>query len=100
MKPRKQPLLRRTTFTMVEDNEGTCHGRFRIPTLHGQILNKMILAISSPARSASDTASGIDPDLPTPVRHGIAFTQLIESVNASEVPAAGRRVWARPWWSR
>ena len=41
--------LRRTTFTMWEDDEGTCHGRFRIPALHGQMLTKMILAISSPA---------------------------------------------------
>ncbi len=38
--------LRRTTFTMFEDDEGTCHGRFRIPALHGQMLTKMILAIS------------------------------------------------------
>ena len=72
--------LRRTTFTMFEDDEGTCHGRFRIPALHGQMLTKMILAISSPARSTgaemSAEGSGIDPDLPTPVRHGIALTQL------------------------
>ena len=40
--------LRRTTFTMWEDDEGTCHGRFRIPALHGQMLTKMILAICSP----------------------------------------------------
>ena len=40
--------LRRTTFTMWEDDEGTCHGRFRIPALHGQMLTKMILAITSP----------------------------------------------------
>ena len=30
--------LRRTTFTMRKDEEGTCHGRFRIPALHGQML--------------------------------------------------------------
>src|SRR6478736_2143781 len=66
--------LRRTTFTMFEDDEGTCHGRFRIPARHGQMLTKMILAISSPARSTgaemSAKSSGIDRDLPTPVRHG------------------------------
>ena len=39
---------------MWEDDEGTCHGRFRIPALHGQMLTKMILAISSPVRSTSD----------------------------------------------
>ena len=81
--------LRRTTFTMFEDDEGTCHGRFRIPAAQGQMLAKMILAICSPTRSASDTSSGVDPDLPTPVRHGIALTQLIESIPASALPHTG-----------
>ena len=64
--------LRRTTLTMWEDDEGTCHGRFRIPALHGQMLTKMILAISSLSRSTNDTASsGIDPGPahPSPPRH-------------------------------
>ena len=74
--------LRRTTFSMWEDDEGTCHGRFRMPTLQGQMLTKMILAISSPQ-------GGIDPDLPTPVRHGLAFTELIESVPAEALPKTG-----------
>ena len=83
--------LRRTTFTMFEDDEGTCHGRFRIPALHGQMLTKMILAISSPSRSTHDTASSsdIDPDLPTPVRHGIALTQLLETYPAENLPKTG-----------
>ena len=89
--------LRRTTLTMWEDHEGTCHGRFRLPALHGQMLTKMILAISSPARSAGGSEAGadpaartgIDPDLPTPVRHGIALTQLLESVQAKDLPRAG-----------
>ena len=82
--------LRRTTLTMWEDDEGTCHGRFRLPALHGQMLTKMILAISSPSRAAGgDAPSGIDPDLPTPVRHGIALTQLLESVQAKDLPRTG-----------
>ena len=84
--------LRRTTFTMFEDDEGTCHGRFRIPALHGQMLTKMILAISSPSRSTNDNVprrAGIDPDLPTPVRHGIALTQLIETYPAEKLPKTG-----------
>src|SRR6478735_5354645 len=79
--------LRRTTLTMWEDDEGTCHGRLRIPALHGQMLTKMILAISSPAHST--TAGGIEADLPTPVRHGVAFTQLIESIPAETLPKTG-----------
>ena len=91
--------LRRTTLTMWEDDEGTCHGRFRLPALHGQMLTKMILAISSPARAAgagvaqagaeSGAQCGIDPDLPTPVRHGIALTQLLESIQSKDLPRAG-----------
>lgn len=76
--------LRRTTLTMWQDDEATCHGRFRVPSLHGQMLEKMILALSSPWRE-----NGIDPELPTPVRHGIAFTQLLESLPAEKLPKAG-----------
>ncbi len=91
--------LRRTTLSLWEDDEGTCHGRFRIPALHGQMLTKMILALASPSRAttrrategtvAMDRDSGIDPDLPTPVRHGIALTQLLESISADDLPRAG-----------
>ncbi len=68
--------LRRTTLSMWEDDEGTCHGRFRIPTLHGQMLTEMILALASPSRTSIQRAaegtvhldrdSGIDPDLARP----------------------------------
>ena len=98
--------LRRTTLSLWEDDEGTCHGRFRIPALHGQMLTKMILALASPSRPrwsnpmqppegttegavTMDRDSGIDPDLPTPVRHGIALTQLLESISAKDLPRTG-----------
>ncbi len=60
--------LRRTTLTMLEDDEGTCHGRFRIPALHGQMLTKMILAISSPS-TTTDTGSR-HRDRPRPAHPG------------------------------
>ena len=82
--------LRRTTFEMREDDEGTCHGKFRIPLLHGQMLRKMILALASPARNTNtSSATGIDTDPPTPVRHGLAFCQLLEAVPAKSLPQAG-----------
>ena len=81
--------LRRTTFTMWEDDEGTTHGRFRIQSLHGQMVEKMILALTSPSRAVGVNSTGIDPDLPTPVRHGIAFTQLIETLSSQDLPRAG-----------
>jgi hypothetical protein len=77
---------RRITFAMREDNAGSCHGRFRIPTLHGQWLNKMLMALASPVRS---TPSNIDESLPTEVRRGHAFTQLIEAVPAKSLPKSG-----------
>ncbi len=81
--------LRRTTLTMWEDDEGTTHGRFRIPTLQGQMLTKMILALTSPARAVGANSTGIDPDLPTPTRHGLALTQLIEAIPAETLPKTG-----------
>ena len=46
----------------------------------------MLLALSSPARS---TGTDIDEHLPTEVRHGLAFCQLIEAIPAKSLPKAG-----------
>jgi len=82
--------LRRTRLEMREDDEGTCHGKFRIPALHAQMLRKMILALSSPTRTTNThTNTGIDQDLPTPVKHGLAFCELIESISAKSLPKTG-----------
>ena len=77
---------RRTTLVMSQDDAGTVHGRFRIPTLHGQWLKKMILTLCSPARS---TTTDIDDTLPTDVRHGLALCQLIEAIPTKSLPKAG-----------
>jgi len=77
---------RRVTFTMREDDAGTAHGRFRIPALHGQWLQKMILALTSPVRS---THTDIDDTLPPDVRHAWAFCQLIEAIPCKSLPKAG-----------
>ncbi len=78
--------LRRTMLEMREDDEGTCHGTFRIPALHGQMLRKMILALTSPA---TNTHADIDTEFPSPVRHGLAFCQLLEAIPAKSLPQAG-----------
>jgi len=61
--------------------------------MHGEMLRKMLLAISSPARHAQPSqpgaGSGIEPELPSPVRHGIAFTQLLESASSKDLPTTG-----------
>ena len=50
---------KRTTFTMREDDAGTVHGRFRIPVLHGQWLEKMVMSIANPVRSTPSPTSTI-----------------------------------------
>ncbi len=79
----EQAAARRTTLTMREDDQGVCHGRFRISARHGQMLAKMIHSLSSPAH-APDAA-----DLPLPVRQGIALTDLIERIPAASLPTSG-----------
>jgi hypothetical protein len=81
--------LQRTNFAMWQDQDGTWRGRFRVTDLTGQMVEKAILALTSPARAAGVCETGIDPDLPTPVRHGIAFTQLIETLCAEDLPKTG-----------
>ena len=94
--------LKRTWLTMREDDEGTVHGRFRIPALHGHIFSKAILAIASPARpthganapDAPQRADGAEPSardeqVSTPVRHGLALCQLLETLPADTLPTAG-----------
>jgi hypothetical protein len=53
------------------------------------MLEKAILALTSPTRAVAVTSTGIDPDLPTPVRRGIALTQLLEAVCADDLPRTG-----------
>ena len=84
---------RRTTFVMREDDEGTCHGRFRLPARHGQMLRKAIQSLTNPTRNTSVVQglaqAPIDPDLPAPVRDGVAFTEILEAVDARWLPTHG-----------
>jgi hypothetical protein len=86
--------LKRTWLTMREDDEGTVHGKFRIPALHGDILSKAILAIASPARPDPDGHPVPEPSaqgeqVSTPVKHGLALCQLLEAIPADKLPSAG-----------
>ena len=57
---------RRTSLVMWQDDQGTCHGRFRIPARHGQMLRKAIQALTNPVRPETTDRSPIDTDLPSP----------------------------------
>jgi Domain of unknown function (DUF222) len=81
--------LRKVSLTISEDGEGICHGRFRIPSLHGAMLTKFLQAFTNPARSHDAAESGIDPDLPKEVRSGMAFCDLLEAIPARWMPKSG-----------
>jgi hypothetical protein len=81
--------LRKVSLTVSEDGEGICHGRFRIPSLHGHMLTKFLRAFTNPARSHDAPESGIDPDLPGEVRNGMAFCDLLEAIPARWMPKSG-----------
>ncbi|WP_197025216.1 HNH endonuclease signature motif containing protein [Nocardioides sp. URHA0032] len=79
-----------TTFTMVDDGHGKCHGRFTVPSLHGAALKKMLLAIAAPKhRTATDgPAAGAVPR-PGRERLGRAFCELLERYPAHQLPQTG-----------
>lgn len=74
----------RASFTMSDDGHGQVHGRFTMPTLHGSILHKHLMALAAPGRN---------PDLPaeTPTKHklGHAFMEYVETRPADTVPSSG-----------
>src|SRR3954467_13823741 len=76
-----------TTFTMVDDGHGKCHGKFTVPSLHGAALKKMLLAIAAPKRQGPQEP-GV-PLRPGPERRGRAFCELIERYPADQLPQTG-----------
>ena len=94
--------LQRTRLTMWEDDEGTTHGRFRIPALHGQMLAKMILAISSPARSRPARSTPVDGvrDRPGPAHPGAPRDRVHPAHRVGRAQRTCRRPAAavRRWW--
>ncbi|WP_457202797.1 DUF222 domain-containing protein [Nocardioides sp. HB32] len=82
-----------TTFTMVDDGHGKCHGKFTVPSFHGAALKKMLLAIAAPKhRTATDgpaaPGAGVVPR-PGRERLGRAFCELLERYPAHQLPQTG-----------
>ncbi|WP_370250264.1 DUF222 domain-containing protein [Nocardioides sp.] len=77
----------RVRFSMVEHDDGTVEGWFRVPVLHGAMLRKMLTAIGAPkAKRAAEGAGSYDPTLRTPARWGQAFCDLLERIQDSDLP--------------
>jgi hypothetical protein len=74
----------KASFTMSEDGHGKVHGRFTIPSLHGSMLRKALLAYAAPSRNPHRPAN-------TPTRHamGLAFLEYLETRPEDTLPSAG-----------
>ena len=73
------------SFTMIDDGHGRCHGRFSIPTLHGEMLRKHLLALTAQSRAAAP------PTDRTLTRHrmGLAFMDYLETRPEGTLPSSG-----------
>ena len=75
----------RTRLTFASDGHGMVHGRFSIPTLHGAMLAKAIQALTW----AKQDPAEVRQTRPTPVAAGAAFTELLERMDAKDLPSVG-----------
>ena len=75
----------RTRLTFASDGHGMVHGRFSIPTLHGAMLAKAIQALTW----AKQDPTEVRQTRPTPVAAGAAFTDLLERMDAKDLPTVG-----------
>ncbi len=74
-------------FTMADDGEGRCHGRFTIPSHVGAVLRRVLLALANPARHAeADLRDETGAWKPSRRRMGEAFVEFIERYPAGAMP--------------
>ena len=81
--------LARASLKMFDDGHGTTHGRFTIPTLHGAILKKAVLAIAAPQHRAAVDGHAPTPGRPTDHRLGEAFLEYLENYPTDRLPSSG-----------
>ena len=75
----------KTRLTFSSDGHGMVHGRFSIPALHGAMLAKAIQALTW----AKQDPAEVRQTRPTPVAAGQAFTELLERMDAKDLPSVG-----------
>ena len=82
---------RLASFTMRDNGDGTSEGRFRLPTLHAELLKKALEALTSPRRLGEgrlDPKTGKKLDYRTLLGHGLM--ELLENhLNLNTMPSQG-----------
>jgi hypothetical protein len=82
---------RRRCYMRLRDNgDGSYTGRFKLPTVHGELLRKVLHALTSPRRLGEARRDGDG----TPVRSdrllGWGFMELIEHLPVDDLPNTGK----------
>ena len=77
------------TFRMVEDGHGKCHGRFTLPSTHGAMLKKALMAYAAPKHRASVDGHAPEPGRPSDHRMGQAFMEYVGRYPTDRLPHAG-----------
>lgn len=75
------------SFTMIDDGEGRCHGRFTVPSHVGAMLKRHLLALANPARHDSTQltdSQGVWK--PLPQRLGEALVEYVERYPEDHTP--------------
>ena len=92
---------RATSFTLFDDGAGKAHGRFTMPSLHGQMLRKLLEGFANPqipdpiARTVPARGDSSEEEPGEGLRRatcevmGDALVRLIESYPVEKVPASG-----------
>ncbi len=85
---------RRTMLKIFDDGNGTCHGTFRIPSLHAAMLSVALDALASPKRPDAIDREVVDEEgrvvqRTAPEILGQAFTELLERYPTKKLPKAG-----------
>jgi Domain of unknown function (DUF222) len=77
-------------LSMRDNADGTHSGRFKIPTLHAQMLKKMLHALTAPGRVGPDGRTNPDgTPVPGPEMMGAGFCELLERYPKNKLPHAG-----------
>ena len=57
-RPRNAPSSAAARLTLADDGHGKCHGRFTLPTLHGDMLRTHLMALADPRRHPQPRRTG------------------------------------------
>ncbi len=80
-----------TRFTMTDDGQGRCHGRFTLPSAVGQMLRKQLLALAAPKHRVAHGFGSYDAThpVPTALRLGLALAEWVETYPDRHLPTSG-----------